>query len=110
MYVCMAFCEEGDVAWMVEEVVCGPQNTHTRYMHTLRYCFCFVVYFIKNISRTSAVSSTNFWVNTHLPVQAALLVLVIYYMGEFCIGRGPVFCPLYQVMVSVGIFTVSGEF
>ena len=27
-------------------------------------------------------------------LQAALLVLVIYYMGELFIGRGPIFCPL----------------
>ena len=39
--------------------------------------------FYKNISYTSAVSSTNFGSIDYSSLQAALLVLVIYYVGEF---------------------------
>ena len=47
------------------------------------------VLFHKNISRTSAVSWTNFGSITNSSLQAALLVLVIYYVGElFHNGRG----------------------
>ena len=38
---------------------------------------------IKHISRTSAVSSTNFGSIQYSSLQAALLVLAIYYVGEF---------------------------
>ena len=42
------------------------------------------MYFIKNSSRTSAVSSTNF--RSIVMFASWLLVLVIYYVGEFLLG------------------------
>ena len=81
-------------------------------------------YLIKNISRTSAVSThLIFEVNTHLHIkknifrgqysslQAALLVLVIHYiMGEFLLGGVLFFVNYNTIIVSVGICTLGGEF
>ena len=68
-----------------------------------------VLLFLKNISRTSAVSSTSFRSIHYSSLQAALLVLVIYYyMGEFFFGGVIFFCPLLvcNIFSVVGIFTL----
>ena len=45
-------------------------------------------------------------------MHAALLVLVIYYVGEFFKWEGYtcMFCFFSTIMVGVGIFTLGGEF
>ena len=63
------------------------------------------VHFIKNVLRTSAVSSTNF---RSILIFASCVVGTcnILYRWVF-IGRGPIFC---IIMVSVGIFTLGVNF
>ena len=65
--------------------------------------FFLCVVFYKNILRTSAASSTNFG-SIYSSLQAALLVLVIYYVGEsFLNGRGPIL--LFQKNVHLFCFS-----
>ena len=49
-----------------------------------------VITFYQNIFEDVSREFDEFRVNTHLSLQAALLVPAIYYMGEFLLnGRGP---------------------
>ena len=75
-----------------------------------RVDFCLFVYWKQpSVRRISGQYSS---------LQAALLVLEIYYVGEFfLIGTGPILLFKYMyalffstIMVGVGIFTLGGEF
>ena len=64
-------------------------------------------YSTRNISSTSAVSSTNF---RSILIFASCFVgtcNILVYIGEFLLG-GVLF--LSSIMVSVGIYTLDGEF
>ena len=64
---------------------------------------------MKNIPRTSAVSSTNF---RSILIFASCVVgtcNTLDYMGDFLLG-GVTFFVHYRLMVSDGILTVGGEF
>ena len=70
--------------------------------------YTYNVDFIKNISRTSAVSSTNF---RSILIFASCVVgtcTILYQVRVSCYWEGSYF--LSTIMVSVGIYTLGGEF
>ena len=92
-------------AWVLHDgrghIVLLKKQTHIVYIRVCTYLF---IRIFQGRQRWVRLISGQY-----LPLQAALLVLVIYYMGDFLLG-GVLFLVHYNGRLSVGIFTLGGEY